>query len=352
LLKARKVRYETSEVGIHPNRPRRGASAGLLALALAAPQFVSIGPARAATDPARLRDELTQLLRRLTAASGAADAASARWMAARLGEIEARAAEDAARRAFETRVRQAYMAGPGRAIDFLISASDFGEFIARLPYASSSLALGTIDATELTAKRRAVERVLADAADAQRSFSAAETRLGRLRSAIEQRLADAARATDDAGLLAEVDYERKRYAGTVDRVAGATRTIRRRRGEAMYEAAAPFLGPRTGCSIPKGLRSTGDQIAGGASSYGNEFRGQPTASGAWFVPERFTVAHRTLPFGLFLLISFRGRCVVSFLNDRGPYVDGRILDLSTHSSAVIGLTGVHDASATLLVRAR
>src|SRR5206468_7694874 len=117
-------------------------------------------------------------------------------------------------------------------------------------------------------------------------------------------------------------------------------------------AAAALLGPRKDCSIPKGLRSTGDRIAGGASWYGNEFKGQPTASGAIFDPHRYTVAHRTLPFGLFLLIRFRDRCVVSFLNDRGPYVDGRILDLSYVSAKAIGLSGVQDVSATLLVRAR
>ena len=149
-----------------------------------------------------------------------------------------------------------------------------------------------------------------------------------------------------------MEQERKRYSGTVDRVAGATRAIRRKRGEEMFAAAAPFLGPRADCSLPRGLRSTGDQISGAASWYGDAFRGKPTASGAIFWPLRFTVAHRTLPFGLFLLIRFRNRCVVSFLDDRGPYVDGRILDLSYGSALAVGLTGVKGVTATLLVRAR
>jgi len=352
LLKPRSVRYENPFVGIWAGRKVVAS-----ALVLAAFLVASATPAEAADRgpnserPDQLRAELSRLLGVLTTAAEGADRASASWMATRLAEIEARAADEAARASFEARVRQAYMAGPGRAIDFLLSSSDLNEFHARLPYASSSLALGSIDATEVTARRRALEGVLQDAEDAQRRFAAAESRLGEVRVAIERRLASAEASAQDDAALADVSAERKRYAGTLDRVAGATRTIRRQRGEALFAAAAPYLGPRADCSIPAGLRSTGDGIAGDASSYGDEFRGKPTASGALFLPERFTVAHRTLPFGLFLLIRFRERCVVAFLNDRGPYVDGRILDLSTASARAVGLTGVHGVSATLLVRA-
>jgi hypothetical protein len=300
-----------------------------------------------------MRRELGLLLHELTATADALDRASMRWMEARLAEIEARAAEEEARRAFESRVRSAYMAGPGRAADFLLTSSNLHEFAARLPYATSSLTFGNIDATELTERREALQDVLREADDAQHSFSRAESRINVLRAAIEGRLARAASsAGGDADAFAEVGLQRKRYAGTLDRVAGATRTIRRKKGEALYASAAAFLGPRPDCSIPKGLRSTGDRLAGEASWYGEEFRGRPTASGAWYVPERYTIAHKTLPFGLFLLVRFRGRCVVSFLNDRGPYVQGRILDLSAGGARAVGLTGVQDVSATLLVRAR
>ena len=335
-------------------RTNRKVVAGGLALALAvlgpsAPAFATGERSRVE----RLRAEMASLLRDLTRAAGAADQASARWMQLRLREIELRAAEEEAQRAFQDRVRAAYMAGPGRAIDFLLSSADLYEFAARLPYASTSIALGTIDASQLTAMRTSLDESLNDAERAQSALAAAESQLVSLRSTIERRLADAvASSASDASALAIVNEQRKQYAGTLDRVAGATRTIRRRRGEAMYAAAAPLLGRRKDCTIPKGLRSTGDRIAGPTSWYGDAFRGRPTASGAIFWSYRYTVAHRTLPFGLFLLVRFRDRCVVSFLNDRGPYVDGRILDLSYASAQAIGLSGVHDVSATLLVRAR
>ena len=274
-------------------------------------------------------------------------------MILRIRVAEARAAEQEARTAFETRVRQAYVAGRGNAAEFLLSSSDLHELAARMPYASTSLSLGRIDVNDVAARRRSLEDVLADADHAQHTLADAESRLTAVRAAIEKRLARAEAAVRaNPVALENVRALRKTYRGTVDRVAGATRTIRRQRGEAMFAAAQPYLGPRENCSIPKGLRSTGDRIAGGTSWYGNDFRGKPTASGAIFYPDRFTVAHRTLPFGLFLLVRYGNRCVVSFLNDRGPYVDGRILDLSYASAQAIGLTGVKDVSATLLVRAR
>ena len=351
MLKSGSLRYDTFPVGT-------GASRKIVAsgLALALTAFVSSAYA-SGTAPRisvqRLRAEMTTLLGRLTAVAGAADTASARWMELQIQELAARAAEEQAREAFQDRVRAAYMAGPGRAVDFLLSSSDLYEFAARLPYATTSIALGVVDASEVTAMRRALDEALREAAGAQQAMTSAEQRFAMVRATIEQRLAKAqAAAANDSGALAAVSEQAKRYAGTLQQVSGATRAIRRARGEAMYRAAARFLGPRPDCSIPRGLRSTGDRLAGATSWYGDAFRGKPTASGALFWSDRYTVAHRTLPFGLFLLIRFRDRCVVSFLNDRGPYVDGRILDLSYASAQAIDLTGVKDVTATLLVRAR
>jgi len=67
-----------------------------------------------------------------------------------------------------------------------------------------------------------------------------------------------------------------------------------------------------------------------ASWYGARFRGRPTASGVPFDPDALTAAHRTLPFGarIEVLRIDTGRRVVVEINDRGPWVDGRIVDLS------------------------
>ncbi len=69
---------------------------------------------------------------------------------------------------------------------------------------------------------------------------------------------------------------------------------------------------------------------GMASWYGPGFAGRPTASGERFVPSQRTAAHRTLPFGTVVRVTRldSGRKVVVRINDRGPFVEGRIIDLS------------------------
>jgi rare lipoprotein A len=83
---------------------------------------------------------------------------------------------------------------------------------------------------------------------------------------------------------------------------------------------------------------SGRSFSGMASYYGNE-SGSKTASGQRFNQNALTAAHRTLPFGTKLRVSHGGRSVVVTVNDRGPFVRGRVLDLSTAAARVVGLTG-------------
>ncbi len=75
-----------------------------------------------------------------------------------------------------------------------------------------------------------------------------------------------------------------------------------------------------------------------ASWYGPGDAGDTTASGEIFDPQGYTAAHKTLPFGTNLVVSYQGRSVVVTVNDRGPYVDGRELDLSWAAARDLGLT--------------
>jgi rare lipoprotein A len=83
---------------------------------------------------------------------------------------------------------------------------------------------------------------------------------------------------------------------------------------------------------------SGRSFSGMASFYGNE-SGSRTASGQHFNQEAMTAAHRTLPFGTKLRVTHGGRSVIVTINDRGPFVRGRVLDLSTGAARAIGLTG-------------
>ena len=77
-----------------------------------------------------------------------------------------------------------------------------------------------------------------------------------------------------------------------------------------------------------------------ASWYGLNFQGQPTASGEPYNAYGYTAAHKKLPFGTELVVSYGGRSVLVTVNDRGPYVDGRKLDLSLGAAEYLGLKRV------------
>jgi rare lipoprotein A len=81
-----------------------------------------------------------------------------------------------------------------------------------------------------------------------------------------------------------------------------------------------------------------EATTGLASWYGPGFSGSPTASGDVFDPNAFTAAHKTLPFGTQLTVSYHGRSAQVTVNDRGPYTGGRDLDLSQGAAEYLGLT--------------
>ena len=77
-----------------------------------------------------------------------------------------------------------------------------------------------------------------------------------------------------------------------------------------------------------------------ASVYGSELAGSPTAcTGERFDPSGFTAASKTLPCGTQLRVCYE-RCTSLRISDRGPYIDGRDLDIAKGAADAIGLEGV------------
>ena len=77
-----------------------------------------------------------------------------------------------------------------------------------------------------------------------------------------------------------------------------------------------------------------------ASWYGLDFQGELTASGEPYNAYGYTAAHKTLPLGTELVVRYGGRSVRVTVNDRGPYIAGRELDLSMGAAAYLGLKRV------------
>jgi rare lipoprotein A len=85
----------------------------------------------------------------------------------------------------------------------------------------------------------------------------------------------------------------------------------------------------------------GNVQEGIASWYGPGFHGKRTSSGERFDQYDFTAAHRTLPLGSWVVVTnkMNGRSIQVYVNDRGPYIVGRVIDLSYAAARAIGMLG-------------
>ena len=92
------------------------------------------------------------------------------------------------------------------------------------------------------------------------------------------------------------------------------------------------------CCCLFGTRAGASEV-GIASYYGEGFQGRQTASGEVFDQRKLTCAHRELPFGTRLRVTNleNDKSVVVRVNDRGPWVSGRIIDLSYAAAKQIGM---------------
>jgi len=111
-------------------------------------------------------------------------------------------------------------------------------------------------------------------------------------------------------------------------------------------AAVAMLALLAGCSravvtSPPGPPAAGLEEVGFASWYGAHHQGRRTASGEVFDMNQLTAAHRTLPFGTRLLVTNRdtSQSTEVRVNDRGPFVGGRILDVSYAAARRLGAVG-------------
>ena len=111
--------------------------------------------------------------------------------------------------------------------------------------------------------------------------------------------------------------------------------------ETTEEAAEPEVQPEPeAVPVIEENKERGSFIAeGNASFYGGKFHGRKTASGAIFNKHAMTAAHRNLPFGTRVRVTHvrNGRSVVVTINDRGPFIKSRIIDVSRAAAEQLGM---------------
>jgi rare lipoprotein A len=121
----------------------------------------------------------------------------------------------------------------------------------------------------------------------------------------------------------------------------AKRDLPRRAAKSKSRVAVAPRRPSTPSWTRRSLSTAGPprgtNLHGIASYY---WQPQKLASGGWFNPDAMTAAHKTLPFGTRVRVTHvaSGRSVEVKINDRGPYIAGRIIDLSRAAAGVIGMT--------------
>ena len=98
---------------------------------------------------------------------------------------------------------------------------------------------------------------------------------------------------------------------------------------------------RTPPPKPSAAPSTRYAATGVASYYGAKFHGRKTASGERFDMHAMSAAHRNLPFGSRVRVTHlrNGRSIIVRINDRGPFVKGRIIDLSYAAAKKLNMVG-------------
>ncbi|MFC5500350.1 septal ring lytic transglycosylase RlpA family protein [Caenimonas terrae] len=114
-------------------------------------------------------------------------------------------------------------------------------------------------------------------------------------------------------------------------------------------AAAELAGP----PVPESAAPLGvvkRLETGIASWYGKQFHGRKTANGERFDMDALTAAHPKLPFGSWVRVRdlVSGRSVDVRINDRGPHIKQRVIDLSRAAARALGLGGTHQVELTLL----
>jgi hypothetical protein len=274
-----------------------------------------------------------------------ADAAAARLIDAYLAQTDIEARVAAARSLLNERADAVYRAGPAAFLDVLLSSDSLGDMVVRQKMIQGALSQGVGDAAEALAQKDEVVRLREQIEERRAILAERQMELAEIRTIMEIRLAEA-RAEEDAAEEELKALEETLFgAATLE---GEYLQLIQADGE--LGGLLQLLGPQAGrgCTIPPALEPTGRTFSGEASFYGEEFAGNPTAIGHIFNPQLFTAAHRTLPLPSFLHVRYGERCVTVLLNDRGPYVDGRILDLAEGPAMYLGLPGVGDIHAEIL----
>jgi rare lipoprotein A (peptidoglycan hydrolase) len=297
-------------------------------------------------DLPRLTHELAQVTSRVERLAAQLDQATARDGGLRVAFDRAQQSRAEAQQVLGVRARQVYMAA---------GSVPLGSWMDRMADPDLQNLVHAGQRAALEVDQQLVDDVTARSRELAALQRQADAFRRRLQPQVDALLAQQDKARDllakaeaiaaaerQASVLAQLEAQRATLDGISTHVAFVLtpgQASRAARALAREEPVVRLL-EASGAAYPYGYAPTGEVITGQASWYGPGFVGNPTASGAPYDPERYTCANKELPLGTVIRVSRAGLAVSCLVNDRGPYVDGRVLDMSRAGSRALGYSGV------------
>lgn len=269
----------------------------------------------------------------------------------RLKDLERRA--DKTKADLNARARRAYKDKGWTKLRFLFNVETFSQFMTRWRILGESFErdANAYDALvsaqeDVTAERNGVDVEKKGLLETSSRLQAIKNEVVKAMKS-EQALLSAARTE-----LSRLESARRRDSGRFVSPAVAARRAARQivldqRLEALLAWYAPGTGPAS--YVPDVMRGSGIKTSGLSSWYGPGFDRRRASSGATYKQEQLTAASLVLPFGTLLKVTYNGRAAVVVITDRGPYVEGRVLDLSMGAANALGLRGVKTVEMEIMV---
>lgn len=306
---------------------------------------------------AQLQRQLTSLLSEMQTLSDEVASASGQIGIARLRieRLERRAA--IAQESFNARAREAYKRAGWREAQFLMGLRTLPQILSFGRYVGNAVQ-SDVDAYEdLLASKEALATVQSDINSERRLMFEADQRIRELRGSISATLENEQQALAGERTLLQQLEAKRRAASRIDsgRLVSPQVEARRRARQAVLDkrlaALLDWYAPGAGAEpfMPERLRATGIVTTGQTSWYGPGFDTRRASSGATYQQGQLTAASLLLPFGTLLKVTYGGRSVVVVITDRGPYVPGRVLDLSAGAAQAIGVSGVKTVRMEIVV---
>jgi rare lipoprotein A (peptidoglycan hydrolase) len=249
-----------------------------------------------------------------------------------------------AREAYSARAREAYKRGVWPEANFLLGLRSLWQIVSFGHFIGSAIQSDQKTYRELVAAQSTItgERSVIESRRQQLFQSTREVMT--LRQQIQSSL-DSERALlqrSQAELSALEAARRRAESAHVSPAVEAARSARQIVLDGKLAALLAWYAPASGAEpfMPAKLAGTGIVTDGTSSWYGPGFDGRRASSGATYHQDQFTAASLVLPFGTLLKVTYNSRAAVVVITDRGPYVTGRVLDLSAAAAQALGLSGV------------